>query len=597
VIAEMRKVHIVARHRDRRRLLETLRGVGVVHLQPVDPGRAAADDETVAAIDRYGRAIQILRGTAPAGEPVQLGPAAAADEVLRIQRESVERTSRLAALHLQSEQLAVWGDLRLAQLDELRRMGIEPQFFAVPCGNVAECRAECVQSLGPWSGRRTLVAVINRGAAVEMPEGSEAIPLPSRDRPSIRAEAAEIDAALKADALRLAGLVHLAGAIASERARLREKAQWTIAERSTLDADQLVAIRGWVPADQADRLAADLASGGVEAAVQCLPPEPGDEPPTLIKYPWWARPMEGLFRILGTVPGYGEFDVSAMFMIFLPIFSAILISDAGYGLTYLALPIIFYRRMAAMGQRALAQLTIVIGVLSLIWGFLTCSFFGFDITWLFGRQAPFIAVNMTKQSMDLLMTISITLGAIQLSLAHLWKAKAQFPRLTFLCEIGWAGVIWGMYGVVKMFLVNSPASWDEYLRLTPYPYIGAAGIVLAIVFAAPDRNPLKMIGLGLANFPLSFIGTFGDTVSYVRLMAIGLAGSALALVFNDMAGQMPWFAMVPVLMAGHALNVGLSVIALFAHGVRLNVLEFSNNLGMRWSGYSYEPFCKRGQET
>jgi V/A-type H+-transporting ATPase subunit I len=34
------------------------------------------------------------------------------------------------------------------------------------------------------------------------------------------------------------------------------------------------------------------------------------------------------------------------------------------------------------------------------------------------------------------------------------------------------------------------------------------------------------------------------------------------------------------------------MIALFAHGVRLNMLEFSNNLGMQWIGYSYKPFSK-----
>ena len=38
------------------------------------------------------------------------------------------------------------------------------------------------------------------------------------------------------------------------------------------------------------------------------------------------------------------------------------------------------------------------------------------------------------------------------------------------------------------------------------------------------------------------------------------------------------------------LLVGLALIAMFAHGVRLNMLEFSNNLGMRWTGYAYAPF-------
>jgi len=598
MIVPMRKVYLVARRAGRDRLLEALRDLGLVHLQAVDSARAVADEETLSAIDRYRRALQILRNTSPAGAPLDLSPSAAADEVLRIQRESVERANRLSNLHHQLQQLALWGDVRLEQFEQLRAAGIEPRFFAVPRDKVGEIQAECVHPLGPWPNKRTLVAVINRAGEVEAPEGSEAIPLPSRDRPSIRAEAAEIDAALKADAAKLACLVRHDGAMEAELAKLRDRAAWTIATRSSLDGEHLYALRGWVPADQADRLAADLAAQGALAAVEALEPEPGDEPPTLIQYPWWARPMEGLFKILGTVPGYAEFDVSAMFMIFLPVFSAILISDAGYGLVYLILPLVFYRKLASAGAAPLAQLIIAIGVMSLAWGIVTCSFFGFNISPLLGREGPFIAVDMQKESMDLLMAISLTLGAIHLSLAHLWKAMAAFPRLTFLCEAGWAGVLWGMYGVAKMFLVGSPASWDEFFHNTPYPYLGGAGITLAILFAAPDRNPLKMIGLGLVNFPLSFIGTFGDTVSYVRLMAIGLAGSVLAVTFNDMGRSLPWMLMVPVLLVGHGLNVALSIVSLLAHGVRLNMLEFSNNLGMTWCGYSYEPFSKtRGEEN
>jgi V/A-type H+-transporting ATPase subunit I len=182
---------------------------------------------------------------------------------------------------------------------------------------------------------------------------------------------------------------------------------------------------------------------------------------------------------------------------------------------------------------------------------------------------------------------------VHLSLAHLWKAKAAFPGLAFLSEIGWAVWLWGMFGLVAYFLLKAEFSVDQFPY---YPYLLGVGGTLAILFAAPDRNPLKMLGLGLANFPLSAIGTFGDTVSYVRLMAIGLAGSALAMAFNDMGGALPWYAMIPILMAGHALNTALSIISLFAHGVRLNMLEFSNNLGMQWSGYAYEPFTKRHSE-
>ncbi|MCX5654676.1 MAG: hypothetical protein NTY65_08535 [Planctomycetota bacterium] len=593
MIARMVKVFVAARASERERLLAALGRLGVVHLTPVDPSRAVPDAETTAAIDRVRRAIQILSEVEPRGHPPAISPLAAADEALRIQRESVERAARLAALHLQSEQLSAWGETRIEDFAALRAAGVNVQFYAVPKKALGEVRATVAHVLGPWPGRRVLVALASRGEEISVPEGAEMLPLPARDRASIRAEAAEIDRTLAADAEKLAALAPLAGAMGKEMAALREKSVWTIATRSSLEDPHFYALQGWAPAHRADVVPDGLAAAGVPAAVQTFDPAPGEEPPTLIRYTWLTRPMKGLFDILGTVPGYGEFDVSAVFMIFLPVFSAILISDTGYGLLYLLLPAIFYRKMATAGVEALAQLVMVIGACSVIWGVLTCSIFGFDFSCVFGRTEPFIPVNMKKESMDLMMWVSITLGAVQLSLAHLWKAKAAFPGLALLSEVGWAIWLWGMFGVVAYFLLKAEFRADQFPY---YPYLLGIGGAMAIIFAAPDKNPLKMIGLGLANFPLSAIGTFGDTVSYVHLMAIGLAGSALAMAFNDMGGALPWYAMIPILMAGHALNTALSIISLFAHGVRLNMLEFSNNLGMQWSGYAYEPFTKRHSE-
>jgi V/A-type H+-transporting ATPase subunit I len=92
------------------------------------------------------------------------------------------------------------------------------------------------------------------------------------------------------------------------------------------------------------------------------------------------------------------------------------------------------------------------------------------------------------------------------------------------------------------------------------------------------------------------ISSFSDTLSYVRLMAVGLAGSVLAISFNKLAIS-AGFLGIPILVFGHALNIALCLIALFAHGVRLNVLEFSSNAGMEWSGYPYEPFIRKAEEN
>ena len=587
MIARMAKVFVAGRSEDHDPLLEALRDLGVVHLAAVEPAQAIPRPETAAAIEHTDRALQILSGLEPAGSSPTVSAVDAVAETLQIQRQAAETRSRLTALHRRILHLEPWGDVRIDQIESLRQAGVLPRFFTVPHDRVGEVRAELVHVLGPRPGRQVLVAVVDRAQEPTVPEGSTELAAPAEDRPALRKEAARLDADLRRGARRLAALAHCVPAIRKERARLQSQADWTVASRGGRGDEHLYALQGWVPEERAADLSAGLEAAGLPAAVRSMPPSDEEEPPTLVRYPWWAKPMEGLFKILGTVPGYRELDVSAAFMIALPIFSAILISDAGYGLLYLLLPIVLYRRLAARGAAALAQLIIIVGACSVVWGLVTASFFGFDLCGLMGIERPLIRVDTQEANMTLLMRISFWLAAIHLSCAHLWLAKKAFPHPRFLGELGWATFIWGTFGIIKMLLLKDP-----FLG-TVYPWLLIVGGAMAVLFAKPSWNLAKAVGIGVAKFPLSAIGTLGDTVSYVRLMALGVASTALAIAFNQMAAAVPWPAAIPILIVGHALNVALSIVALLAHGVRLNVLEFSNNLGMQWSGYAYEPFSKQ----
>ena len=67
-------------------------------------------------------------------------------------------------------------------------------------------------------------------------------------------------------------------------------------------------------------------------------------------------------------------------------------------------------------------------------------------------------------------------------------------------------------------------------------------------------------------------------------------------VFNGMASSMlKGFALpagILVLVIGHGLNLIMGLLSVVVHGVRLNLLEFSGQLGMEWAGIPYEPFKK-----
>ena len=578
----MLKTFVVTRGTDRERLLDALRELGVVHLTPVDPASAVADEKTLAAIGQLDRAVQILSGVEPTGDKPDLPAGAAAAETLEMEQKSIEWKSRLAAMHRQIEQLKVWGDVRLEQFEQLRRTGIDIRFYSVPSGSIGEVEGDCVEVIRELPGKRSLVAAVTRGKEPEVPEGAAAVELPPRDRPSLRQEAAGIDRDLADAAARQARLARLLPAMRKERAALAERAQYTVALRGGLADEHLFAVQGWVPHQKADSLAARVAEMQIHAAVQTVAPTEEEQPPTLIEYPRWARPIKGLFDILGTVAGYREFDVTVPFMIALPIFAAILIGDGGYGAVLLLGPLLLFRQASRAMGKEFTKLLAVIGGVSLIWGLCNASFFGVVL------YKPLIPVNMSDASRNLVMRISFLLAAVHLSVAQGWRGVSLWPSLRSLAAMGWAAFIWGMLGVVKYFVLNDPLGWD-----TPWAFLLLGGAALAILFDSPSKNPLKMIGLGVANFPLSMVSAFSDVISYVRLMAVGLASSVLAGSFNELAlSTGSWVTAIPILLLGHGLNLGLCLIALFAHGVRLNMLEFSNNLGMQWTGYSYEPFAK-----
>lgn len=134
------------------------------------------------------------------------------------------------------------------------------------------------------------------------------------------------------------------------------------------------------------------------------------------------------------------------------------------------------------------------------------------------------------------MKLSFLLGTIHLSVAQLRQALRYLPAPKFLSHVGWAAFLWGMLGLVWFLFFGSQ-------RQPPEPISPAAiwlllvGGAMAILFAYPSRNPAKMIGFGLASFPLAAVGTFSDTISYIRLMAVGMASTVIGQTFNGLGAQ------------------------------------------------------------
>ena len=95
-------------------------------------------------------------------------------------------------------------------------------------------------------------------------------------------------------------------------------------------------------------------------------------------------------------------------------------------------------------------------------------------------------------------------------------------------------------------------------------------------------------------------GLLGDTLSYIRLFAIGLTGSILGGVFNTLAVTMTdgmnivarAICMLLILLVGHSINIALCTISSLVHPLRLIFVEYYKNAEFEGGGKAYEPFRK-----
>lgn len=601
MIVPMSKVYIVTQSHNRNRLLDALGQLGVVHVKPIDPDKAVAKELTLQAISTIGRGMQLLHGIEPSGNTPDLSPLEGAKEALSIQKKIADMEDHLNALHRKASQITLWGNVELKQLARLRSTGIDIKFFSIAQKDLAELKAECVETVAELSGRDVIVAIIDRTGQFQAPEGAKAIPWPDADLPTVKKEAAQVDASIKQHNKRLAELANLTETMSRQLKQYRQEAEVCVVQNSGLSSEDLFALQGWTPSSKADSLSQSLAGQNISAAVKVMPVEEQDQPPTLIEYPRWARPIKSLFDMLGTLPGYEENDVSSFFMVALPLFAAMLIGDAGYGIILAGAGLVLYRRIVSLAGKPSAHLLIIFGLATMLWGILTANYFGItpESFSAIGREgianamkaiAPLWRSN-GEEARALIMKVSLIIGCAHLVLAHLFTAIKLFPDKRAYAEIAWMAILIDMLVLIWYLMFIGVDQLPAAIAI-----VLLIGLLAASWFTAPMGNPLKRFLIGFASSILPLLSAFSDIMSYIRLFAVGLASYYIASAFNGLgakvAGSATWIGGAPIVLFGHVLNLGLAAIAIFAHGVRLNMLEFSNNAGIKWAGYAYRPFTK-----
>ena len=637
MIEPMKRVSIVLLDKDREEALVRLRRLGLVHLENVEgKGGKLARFREISGNAVF--ALSVLSEIRQSKKSPKNEDSFVTDEqVVSVCSEIVAGYDRkkqlleeIASDAAELERFGKWGDVSLEDLAFLRSRGVDLRLYEISADKYSMIDGG-IQTLLVNNDRKTVrFLVVNGGdsrpanllpEAFEVPEPRVSTPLLEKEIEEDTAEIARIEAGF-ADKVRYIGSIRkFLSVIESD---IEFETVNSGMEREAESENSLAWISGYVPASDTGRLKSACAEYGW--AIACSDPDDSDDNvPTKLRNNRLVSLIYPLTDFLGTVPGYHEYDISGWFLFFFTIFFGMIFGDGGYGLivTAGALALVLKSRLSGKTVPAAAGLVFLVGISTVIWGTVTCTWFGLGMDmipqWLKNLSVPQISNAYsdvqwkpfwkdmgTLTTAQNLQIFCFSLALFQLSVAHIKCMARNRKSLKAVGDFGSLIQLVGMFYVVLSMVVSSSVfSLDEVIYGVPVGKIAVAlilaGFVLSFIFANYDGSIGKSVLESCRNIIsvlLGVVNVFSDIVSYIRLWAVGLAGAAISGTVNDMAGPLlghlvTFMAFVLLVCFGHGLNMILNLLSVIVHGVRLNTLEFSNHLGMSWSGFKYSPFREK----
>jgi V/A-type H+-transporting ATPase subunit I len=364
----------------------------------------------------------------------------------------------------------------------------------------------------------------------------------------------------------------------------------------TAAEEKLLILEGYVPEENEPETTNILKNEALYFNVST--PQPKDNPPVKLQNNRFAKAFE-LIANLYDKPNYHAFDLTPFFAPFYVIFFGLCMGDCGYGLLLLLLSVFIKRSKQGFIQTA-GQLGIYLSIGAIVFGFISGTFFGIQIPELsFSWLNPLKTFILDEKK---LFFFALIVGGVQIIYAIIIKAITQWLRFGFsysLDAFGWLLLLLGN-GALLLPDINSKL-YPSSLALLHY-FITAVAVGMMLFF----NNPVKgikgipgSIGTGLFGLYNKLTGILGDFLSYIRLFALGISGSVMGLVFNELAqGFAPdivvlrELVMIVILLFGHGLNMFINGLGSLIHPMRLTFVEFYKNAGFEGGGKPYTPFVR-----
>ena len=605
MIVKMSKYAFMVYHREYDAFLTTLRELGVVHVKETNSVLDNAELQALLAERKQvSTAIRYCKNLNSQTKEVTVAPARGLTKAEGLKlvgklEEMQEKQAQLQAAKVSLEKdiayMDIWGEFSYANIRRLKKAGFDVTFFSCPTSKYEPKWGEEYNAflVNNFQSVTYFVTVTKTGTPIDI--DAERPKMPDRGLAKLHLAMEQLLDNIKVlnnqlkeyAAEQYNTLVELEKNIQNEF-----NLSNTLVQTDREAGDKLMLLEGFVPTEEAPAMEVALEKEGYY--FQELDIQDGDRVPIKLKNNKFNRLYEPITKMF-SLPNYTEFDPTPLFAPFFMLFFGLCFGDGGYGLLVL-LACSFFKRKVNPDFKPYLTLFQYLGLAAIIVGTCTGSFFGIAL-------ADVPALSKVKDyfvSSDNLMTFSIVIGLVQIIFGKTvaaFKMKEQKGVKYSIAPFAWVFVITALALAFGLPMLN--LQLPETVK-TVFIGIAVIGLVVAYLYNSPGKNIFLNFGTGLWNTYNMASGLLGDTLSYIRLFAIGLTGAILGGVFNQLAVDMTEgmnivlraVCMLLILLVGHAINIGLCTISSLVHPLRLIFVEYYKNAEFEGGGKEYRPFKK-----
>ena len=356
--------------------------------------------------------------------------------------------------------------------------------------------------------------------------------------------------------------------------RLNAKIACAEAEDRMYGMESTVVLQGWVLAKKVPELEDCLKK--YDCAWELSDPEPEEYPDVPVKLTN-NKITNGLNMVTNmySLPAYDGVDPNPLMAPFFILFYGLMMADMGYGLLMIIAAVVAMKKIRPRaGTLSFCQLLLWAGISTFIMGALTGGFFGdalAQIGKILGKPEGWGELWYLFSPMTDSMTVLIgamVLGFIHLNTGMVISVVEKVKKGDAASAVWEEGSLWVIFigAALMVFGIGS---------IGGIPVVLVLGCVMLFYGGSRGAKGFGKVTSVFGTLYNTVTGWFGDILSYSRIMALMLAGSVIATVFNTIGGiaNSLWL-FIPVFIIGHALNFALNLLGCYVHDLRLQCLEY-----------------------